>query len=78
MSRKSQQRPPQTDEQSSSAESLSPLPAECGEQGSGRTETTRLQAIQELVQSGGYHVQPMLVAERMLQRATTEGHDRKD
>lgn len=41
----------------------------------GPSKEVRLQAILELVRSDRYHIPAMLVAERMIERATTEGHD---
>lgn len=61
MSRKSQQPPAETDMNA--------------EHQHGPSKEVRLQAILELVRSDRYHIPAMLVAERMIERATTEGHD---
>jgi hypothetical protein len=66
------------DMHSTTSDGCTPIGPQSGAQQSGRKEAARLQTIQELVQSGGYHIPPMLVAERILERAATEGHDRED
>ena len=78
MSRRSQEPAPETDVDVVITDSRSHLGPSASENRTVRSKAARLQTIQELVRSHGYHVPAMLVAERMVEQAVAERNSLRD